>query len=99
MKTMLKSQFKRALIISNSLLLVTAPAISHKNYTGSGSFAIDVIETNPSLEEKQKVVLNKNVRHFVKTYIRKNNSTLYRIKQRSKSPFLIMDSVLTVYKL
>jgi membrane-bound lytic murein transglycosylase D len=96
---MLKSQFKRALIISNSLLLVTAPAISHKNYAGSGTFAVDVIEMNPSLEEKQKVVLNKNVRHFVKTYIRRNNETLYRIKQRSKSPFLIMDSVLIKYNL
>jgi membrane-bound lytic murein transglycosylase D len=99
MKTMLKSQIKRALIISNSLLLVTAPAISHKSYRSSGSFIVDVIDTNRTLEEKQKVVLNKNVRLFVKTYIRRNNRTLYRIKQRSKSPFLIMDSIFTSYRL
>ena len=96
---MLKSKLSRALIISNSLLLVTAPAISHKNFTSSGSFSVELIETNRSLSEKQKVVLNKNVRTFVKTYIRKNNRTLYGIKQRSKSPFLIMDSVFTKHKL
>jgi membrane-bound lytic murein transglycosylase D len=96
---MLKSQMKRALIISNSLLLVTAPAISHKNYKSPGSFTVEVIETNPSLEERQKVVLNKNVRLFVKTYIRQNNSTLYSIKRRSKTPFALMDSIFSSYRL
>jgi len=46
-----------------------------------------------------KAPLNKQVKKFVKTYIQQNNKNLYNIKQRSSSPFIMMDSVFTSYEL
>jgi membrane-bound lytic murein transglycosylase D len=51
------------------------------------------------LEVMDKAPLNKHVKQFVKTYIRENSKNLYNIKQRSASPFIIIDSVLTRYGL
>jgi hypothetical protein len=47
----------------------------------------------------EKAPLNKQVKLFVKTYIRQNNKNLYSIKQRSSSPFTMIDSVFTSYGL
>jgi membrane-bound lytic murein transglycosylase D len=46
-----------------------------------------------------KAPLNKHVKQFVKTYIQENSRNLYNIKQRSSSPFVIIDSVLTQFGL
>ena len=46
-----------------------------------------------------KAPLNKQVKKFVKTYIQQNNKNLYSIKQRSSSPFIMMDSVFISYEL
>ena len=51
------------------------------------------------LEVMDKAPLNKHVKQFVKTYIQENGKNLYNIKQRSASPFIIIDSVLTRYGL
>src|SRR3954451_24935380 len=51
------------------------------------------------LEVMDKAPLNKHVRQFVKTYIQENSRNLYNIKQRSSSPFTIIDSILTLYRL
>jgi hypothetical protein len=47
----------------------------------------------------EKAPLNRQVKQFVKTYIRQNNKNLYSIKQRSSSPFMMIDSVFTYYGL
>jgi membrane-bound lytic murein transglycosylase D len=51
------------------------------------------------IEIMDKAPLNKHVKQFVKTYIQENRQNLYNIKQRSSSPFIIIDSVLTRYGL
>lgn len=51
------------------------------------------------LEVMDKAPLNKHVKQFVNTYIRENSRNLYNIKQRSNSPFIIIDSVLTGFGL
>ena len=51
------------------------------------------------LEVMDKAPLNKHVKQFVKTYIQENSRNLYNIKQRSSSPFIIIDSVLTTFGL
>jgi membrane-bound lytic murein transglycosylase D len=51
------------------------------------------------LEVMDKAPLNKHVKQFVKNYLQENGQNLYNIKQRSSSPFIIIDSVLTVYGL
>jgi membrane-bound lytic murein transglycosylase D len=51
------------------------------------------------LEVMDKAPLNKHVKQFVKAYIRENSKNLYSIKQRSVSPFIIIDSVLIHYGL
>ena len=48
---------------------------------------------------EDKAPLNKHVKQFVKTYIRENKKNLYNIKQRSHSPFTIIDSVFNHYGL
>src|SRR5450432_2759381 len=50
-------------------------------------------------EGNDKAPLNKQVKQFVKTYIQQNNKNLYKIKQRSSSPFIIIDSVFKAYGL
>ena len=51
------------------------------------------------LEVMDKAPLNKHEKQFVKTYIQENSRNLYNIKQRSSSPFIIIDSVLTCFGL
>jgi membrane-bound lytic murein transglycosylase D len=46
-----------------------------------------------------KAPLNKHVKQFVKSYIRENRKNLSSIKQRSHSPFTIIDSVFNHYGL
>ena len=46
---------------------------------------------------EDKAPLNKHVKQFVKTYIRENRKNLSSIKQRSHSPFTIIDSVFIHY--
>jgi membrane-bound lytic murein transglycosylase D len=48
---------------------------------------------------EDKAPLNKHVKQFVKTYLRDNKKNLYNIKQRSHSPFNIIDSVFNHYGL
>ena len=50
-------------------------------------------------EGKDKTPLNKQVKLFVKTYIHQNSKNLYNIKQRSSSPFIMIDSVFKCYGL
>ncbi len=48
---------------------------------------------------EDKAPLNKHVKQFVKAYIRENKKNLTSIKQRSHSPFTIIDSVFNHYGL
>jgi membrane-bound lytic murein transglycosylase D len=48
---------------------------------------------------KDKAPLNKQVKLFVKTYIKQNSKNLYNIKRRSSSPFIMIDSVFKCYGL
>jgi hypothetical protein len=49
--------------------------------------------------EKEKAILNRHVKQFVKNYIHENGKNLYNIEQRSSSPFMIIDSVFKGYGL
>ncbi|HEV3223828.1 MAG TPA: lytic transglycosylase domain-containing protein [Puia sp.] len=55
--------------------------------------AVDGGVTENYFARLDKAPLNKHVKQFVKTYIRENRNNLYSIKQRSSSPFIMIDSV------
>ncbi len=95
---MLRSRLSRTLLVSHSLLFITTPTVSHQNLKTVGNFAEEFIPVTEAPEE-QKVVLNKHAKAFVKSYIRKNRASLYKVKQRSKEHFPMMDSILTRYKI
>ena len=97
LKTMLKSQLRRTLLVSNALLFITAPAVSFRNDGNADNFSQETISTE--FAKTHKVLLNKNVKQFVKNYIRKNNECLYKIKRRNIPRFLMMDSVFKRYRL
>jgi Transglycosylase SLT domain len=63
---------------------------------------ISAVDGGPSekyFEGNDKAPLNKHVKLFVKTYIQENRKNLYSIKQRSISPFIVIDSVFKSYGL
>jgi membrane-bound lytic murein transglycosylase D len=61
--------------------------------------AVDGGTTENYFSRLDKAPLNKHVKQFVKTYIQQNRNTLYSIKQRSSSPFIMIDSVFKQYGL
>jgi len=76
-----------------------------KNFFTTGTLlfiAVSVVDGGTYknyFEGNDKAPLNKQVKQFVKTYIQQNNKNLYKIKQRSSSPFIIIDSVFKAYGL
>ncbi len=61
--------------------------------------AVDGRTSEIYFEGKDKAPFNKHVKQFVKTYIKQNRQNLYCIKQRSSSPFIMIDSVFKRYGL
>jgi membrane-bound lytic murein transglycosylase D len=61
--------------------------------------AVDGGTSEKNFEGKDKAPLNKHVKRFVRTYIQQNRKSLYNIKQRSNSPFVMMDAVFRRYGL
>jgi membrane-bound lytic murein transglycosylase D len=61
--------------------------------------AVDAGTTDMYLNRNDHALLNSHVKRFVNTYIRQNSKNLHSIKQRSGSPFIIIDSVLNRYGL
>jgi membrane-bound lytic murein transglycosylase D len=47
----------------------------------------------------EKASLNRQVKQYVKSYLKQNKKNLYSIKQRSSSPFAMIDSVFKSYHL
>ena len=94
----MKLKTSRNLFATYSLLCVGVLAVD-----GEGSRASHVLslETNfvayYAAADKSPVI--NHTRQFVKTYIERNNESLHKIKQRSSSPFSMMDSVFRHYKL
>jgi len=78
---------------------------SLKNFFVTGALlfivvpAVDGGISESTYEGSDKAPLNKHVKQFVKTYIRQNKKNLYIIKQRSNSPFIMIDSVFRSYGL
>lgn len=61
--------------------------------------AVDGGTNKVDFAEKDNAPLNRHVKQFVKTYIQENKENLYKIGQRSNSPFVIIDSVFKGYGL
>jgi membrane-bound lytic murein transglycosylase D len=96
---MLSSNFSKHFLISQALLFIVAPAVFYLQQKSAGSFTQkDTVITAP-LVQVEKAPLNKHAVLFVKNYIKRNNEDLFCIKQRSKSPFILMDAVLKSYNL
>jgi membrane-bound lytic murein transglycosylase D len=96
---MLRSQLSRAFLVSNSLLFITPPSTSPPNYNEAGNISKETVHVAPRNKEANDVVLNKHAKVYVKKYIQKNRSRLSKIKQRSSSRFMLMDSVFNKYGL
>lgn len=76
----------RSIFSTCIFLIIAVPAVdagTSENYFGG----------------KDKAPLSKQVRQFVKIYIQQNSNTLYNIKRRSNSPFIVIDSVFKFYGL
>ncbi|HEV2480639.1 MAG TPA: lytic transglycosylase domain-containing protein [Puia sp.] len=56
-------------------------------------------EENDYRTSMEQMHLNKNTRQFIRTYIRANIEELDLIKQKSRSPFAITDSIFNQYEL
>ncbi len=69
-----------------AFLLLTIPAVD------GGTNKVD-------FEGSDKAPMNSHVKQFVKSYIQENRKNLYKIEQRSSSPFVIIDSVFKGYGL
>jgi membrane-bound lytic murein transglycosylase D len=54
---------------------------------------------SPSAADANEMNFSKQEKKFVKNYIRNNRRKLYAIKQRSRSPFAITDSIFSKYGL
>lgn len=94
---------KLNLIAGAVLLLISMPAGSHQN-NGASFFSDD--EVLPVREYKisgnlvaNNIRLNKQAALFVKDYIRRNDESLSKVKDRSVKHFDMMDSVFTRYGL
>jgi membrane-bound lytic murein transglycosylase D len=61
--------------------------------------AVDGGTSNNYFEGKDRATLNKHVNQFVKIYIKQNRKNLLNIKQRSSSPFIMIDAVFKRYGL
>jgi Transglycosylase SLT domain len=79
-KPMLKTAFLKYIFTAFAFLFMVIPAVD------GGSNKID-------FGRMDKAPLNRHVKQFVKTYIQENRKNLYKIEQRSSSPFVIIDSV------
>ena len=83
---MLNSATLKFTFIICSLLLLGIPAVD------AGTARVD-------FRERDKAILNRHVKQFVKNYIQENRKTLHKIEQRSSSPFVIIDSIFKGYGL
>jgi hypothetical protein len=76
-----------------------------KNIIITGGFLLTVVSavdggtSENYFEGRDRAPLNKHVKQFVKIYIQENRKNLYKIKKRSSSPFIMIDSVLKHYGL
>jgi membrane-bound lytic murein transglycosylase D len=64
-------------------------------------FAIPAVDggTNKVYIDGKDKAIKSHLRQFVKTYIQENGKNLYKIEQRSSSPFEIIDAVFKEYEL
>jgi membrane-bound lytic murein transglycosylase D len=83
---MLKLAFLKNIIFSLTFLFMVIPAVD------GGTLKIH-------FNGNDKAPLSKHVKQYVKTYIQQNRKNLYNIKQRSSSPFFLIDSVFRNYGL
>src|SRR6202041_3461900 len=95
MKTM-RSLLLKGVLVGFYLLLIMPCAISaEQDHAGHDLFKYDLF----SLPATEKLHLNKNARQFVRNYIMHNRHNLFLIEKRSRSPFVIADSVFNRYAL
>jgi membrane-bound lytic murein transglycosylase D len=91
---MLKRKLLKTITGANTMMIVIATAL-----VASGQPSADSILQQPvedSVIEKMitvPVLLNKEARQFAVAFIKENNPTLHKLKQRSESYFPIIDSV------
>jgi membrane-bound lytic murein transglycosylase D len=83
---MLKLASLKNIFATCTLLFIVVPAVD-------GGTSVNYFDG------KDKTPLNKQVKLFVKSYIKHNSKNLYDIKQRSSSPFIMIDSVFKHYGL
>lgn len=83
---MLNAAFLKYIFTASVLLLLVIPAVD------GGTIKIDYAE-------RDKAILNRHTKKFVKSYIHENRENLQKIQQRSSSPFVIIDSIFTGYDL
>jgi hypothetical protein len=96
---MLHSSFSKAVFFSHLLLFISFPFISYQRPQSETAFT-DALAVYPApAVVANKVQLNKNAVVFVRSYIKKNNEELVKIKGRSMSPFKTMDLVFKKYGL
>jgi membrane-bound lytic murein transglycosylase D len=90
---MLRYQSNRKPFAIYFLLFFATLNINHHAQINSSSFSQKWADHNNVFPAMNKLLSNKQVNRFVKDYVQKNSEWLYKIKQRSNSHFIMIDSM------
>jgi membrane-bound lytic murein transglycosylase D len=96
---MLRLKLSKVFFVIIALLFIADPAVCYLQQKTADSFSQETTGSAIASAKARKAPLNKHVVKFVKQYIQKNNEDLFRIRQKSKSPFMVMDAVFKSYDL
>jgi membrane-bound lytic murein transglycosylase D len=96
---MLSLKMSKTIMVSSTLVFVTACTISYRNCRDAGNHSLEAGNTGSPFSQEQKVPLNKQAAKFVSDYIQKNNESLSKIRQNSGSSFRVMDAIFKKYRL
>jgi membrane-bound lytic murein transglycosylase D len=95
---MLKVSLVRGLLVSVFFMFVSPFAIHCEGYPNCDEISQANCYAPASLAERGKMKLNKHAKRFIRNYVQDNRKQLGIIRQRSRSPFVIVDSVFTKYR-
>lgn len=90
------SSYRNIIAIYAVLLITTVLVCDHPRHDGS---SVKANNQDISFAGTDKALLNRHLKQFVDHYIEKNGDCLYGIRQRSSSPFDLIDSIFNHYEL
>jgi membrane-bound lytic murein transglycosylase D len=96
---MLRLKLSKCFFVLIALMFIADPAVCYLQHKDADTLSQETTSSAIASLKAHKAPLNKHAVKFVKQYIQKNNEDLLRIRQKSKSPFMVMDAVFKSYDL